>query len=75
MMAKLGILFLGLTVGGATFLAMGVACFLSIGQLQYQTLQARATQATEVHQVSTRAKNAPLMTDANRADLYAQLAP
>ena len=51
----------GLTVGGATFLAMGVACFLTIGQLQYQTLQARATQATEVHQVSTRAKNAPLM--------------
>ena len=75
MMSKLGVLFLGLTVGGATFLAMGVACFLTIGQLQYQTLQARATQATEVHQVSTRAKNAPLMADANRADLYAQLPP
>ena len=75
MMAKVGILFLGLTVGSATFLAMGVACFLTIAQLQYQTLQARATQATKAHQVSTRAKDAPLMADANRADLYAQLPP
>jgi hypothetical protein len=33
MMSKLGTLFLGLTVGGATFLAVGVACFVTIGQL------------------------------------------
>jgi len=76
MMSKLGILFLGLTVGGATFLAMGVACFVTIGQLQYQTLQARATQAAEGYQVSTRAKDAPLMVEADRAELqYVRLTP
>ena len=76
MMSKLGVLFLGLTVGGATFLAMGVACFVTISQLQYQTLQARATQATEPYQISTRAKDAPLMADANRAELqYVRLLP
>ena len=75
-MAKLGILFLGLTVGGATFLAMGVACFVTIGQLQYQTLQARATQAAEGYQVSTRAKDAPVVVEAGRAELqYARLMP
>jgi hypothetical protein len=75
-MAKLGILFLGLTVGGATFLAMGVGCFLTIGQLQYQTLQARATQATEGYQVSTRAKDAPVVVEADRAELqYVRLTP
>ena len=76
MMAKLGILFLGLTVGGATFLAMGVACFVTIGQLQYQTLQARATQATEPYQVSTRAKDVPVAVEADRAELqYVRLMP
>jgi hypothetical protein len=55
---------------------MGVACFVTIGQLQYQTLQARATQATEPYQISTRAKDAPLMADANRAELqYVRLLP
>jgi hypothetical protein len=68
MMAKLGVLFLGLTVGGATFLAVGLVCFLTIGQLQYRTLQARATQATEPYQVSTRAKDAPVV-EADRAEL------
>ena len=76
MMSKLGVLFLGLTVGGATFLAMGVACFVTIGQLQYQTLQARATQATEPYQVSTRAKDTPVVVEADRAELrYARLMP
>ena len=75
-MTKLDICFLGLTVGGATFLAMGVACFLAIGQLQYQTLQARATQATEPYQVSTRAKDKSVMVKADRAELqYAGLMP
>ena len=76
MVAKLRICFLGLTVGGATFLAMGLVCFLTIGQLQYQTLQARATQAAEGYQVSTRAKDAPLMVEADRAELqYVRLTP
>ena len=76
MMAKLGVCFLGLTVGGATFLAMGVACFVTIGQLQYQTLQARATQATEPYQVSTRAKDVPVVVEADRAELqYVRLMP
>ena len=69
MMSKLGILFLGLTVGGATFLAVGLACFLTIGQLQYQTLQARATQAAEGYQVSTRAKDAPAVVETDRAEI------
>ena len=76
MMSKLGVLFLGLTVGGATFLAMGVACFVTISQLQYQTLQARATQATEPYQVSTRAKDAPVVVESDRAQLqYVRLLP
>jgi hypothetical protein len=68
-MSKLGTLFLGLTVGGATFLATGLACFLAIGQLQYQTLQARATQATEPYQISTRAKDAPVVVEGDRAEI------
>jgi hypothetical protein len=76
MMPKLGTLFLGLTVGGATFLAMGLVCFLTIGQLQYQTPQARATQATEPYQVSTRAKDAPAVVEGDRAELrYVRLMP
>ena len=75
-MAKLGISLLGLTVGGATFLAMGLVCFLTIGQLQYQTLQARATQATEPYQVSTRAKDAPVVVEGDRAEIqYVRLMP
>ena len=70
MPAKLGILFLGLTVGGATFLAVGFACFLTIAQLQYSTLQARGAQAAvEANQVSTRTKNAPVMASANGAEV------
>jgi hypothetical protein len=38
--------------------------------------QARATQAAEAYQVSSRAKNAPLTADPNMAELrYAQLTP
>jgi hypothetical protein len=48
---------------------MGVACFVTIGQLQYQTLQARATQAAEGYQVSTRAKDAPAVVEADRAEI------
>jgi hypothetical protein len=69
MMSKLGVLFLGLTVGGATFLATGLACFLTIDQLQYRNLQAQATQATEPYQVSTRAKDAPVVVEANQAEI------
>jgi hypothetical protein len=62
MLAKLNILFLGMTVGGATFLAVGFGSYVTIAQLQYSTLQARATQvAVEANQVSTRAKNPPVM--------------
>jgi CHASE3 domain sensor protein len=62
MPTKLGILFLGMSVGGATFLVAGFASYLTIAQLQYSTLQARATQvAVEANQVSTRAKNPPVM--------------
>jgi hypothetical protein len=75
-MMKLGICFLGLTVGGGTFLAMGVACFLTIGQLQYQTLQARAMQATNPYYVSNRAKDTLVVVEADRAELqYAGLMP
>jgi hypothetical protein len=69
MMSKLGTLFLGLTVGGATFLAVGLVCFLTIGGLQYRTLQARATQAAEGYQVSTRAKDAPAVVEADQAEI------
>jgi len=36
MMSKLGVLFLGLTVGGATFLAAGLVCFRRTSQF-YET--------------------------------------
>jgi hypothetical protein len=78
MPAKLtiGTLFLGITVGSATFLVAGFALFLAIGQLQYRTIQARATQAaTEVHQVSIRAKNAPVMFDTNDRRSVVSIAP
>jgi hypothetical protein len=76
MVTKLQIFFLGLTVGGATFLATGLASFLTISQLQYSTLQARATQAIEASRVSIRAKDAPLMVETDRAELrYVSLAP
>jgi hypothetical protein len=70
MPAKFGIFFLGVTVGGAAFLTAGLAFFLTITQLQSSTMQARATQAAvEANQVSTRAKNAPVMVDAERYKL------
>jgi hypothetical protein len=73
---SIGTLFLGVTVGGATFLVAGFALFLAIGQLRYRTIQARATQAAaEVHQASIRAKNAPVMFDTNDQRLLVSIAP
>ena len=64
MPTKLGIFFLGIAVGGVTFLVAGFAFSLMITQLQYATIQARATQAiVEANQVSTRTKNAPVMAE------------
>ena len=68
MPAKLGIFFLGVTVGGATFLVAGFALFLTIAQLQYSTLEAHVARAIEGTQVSTTAKNALVMSDANRPE-------
>ena len=68
MRTQLGILFLGMMVGGTTFLVVGLASYLTIAQLQYSTLEARVTQATvAANQFSTRAKNAPVMAVANGA--------
>jgi hypothetical protein len=74
MPAKLGILFLGVTVGGVTFLMTAFACSLVIAQLQYSTLQTRVAQAAvEANQVSIRAKDAPIKTGANEAQLRYEL--
>jgi hypothetical protein len=62
MPTKLGIFFLGIAVGGVTFMVTGFAFFLTVTQVQYATMQARATQAfIEANQTSTRAKNAPVL--------------
>ena len=58
MPAKLRTVFLGMTVGGATFLVAGFALDVTIAKVQYATLQARSTQAfIEANQSSTRAKD------------------
>jgi hypothetical protein len=73
---SIGTLFLGMSVGGATFLVAGFALFLAIGQLQDRTIQARATQAAaEVHQVSIQPKNAPAMFDTNDRRSLVSIAP
>jgi len=65
MPAKLGTFFLGMSVGGATFLAVGFACYVTIAQVQYSTMQARATQAAhEANQTSTGAKSVPVLANA-----------
>jgi hypothetical protein len=70
MCGKLGILFLGMTFGGATFLVAGFALSLMIAKLQYSTLEARVAQAVvEANQVSIRAKDAPVMVNAERYKL------
>jgi hypothetical protein len=62
MPAKLAIWFLSVTVGGATFLVASFACSLIIAQVQYSTLESRvARAATAADQVSTRAKDAPVI--------------
>lgn len=48
MPTKLGTAFLGMMVGGSTFLITGFAVFLAISQLQYRGLEARVTQASGV---------------------------
>ena len=68
MPAKLRILFLGMSVGGATFLAAGFAYYVTIAQVQYSTMQARVTQAAqEANQTSTRAKSVPVLANAEAA--------
>lgn len=58
MRTQLGILFLGMMVGGTTFLVIGLASYLTIAQLQYRTLEARTTQVVvAANQFSTRAKS------------------
>jgi hypothetical protein len=47
-MPKLGTAFLGMMVGGSTFLITAFAVFLAISQLQYRGLEARVTQASGV---------------------------
>ena len=74
MLTRLGIFLIGLTVGGAAFLMTGLASFLLVSQLQYATLQARATQAAEMDQDSTRMKN-PVVADNVIQVHYAQVAP
>ena len=75
MPAKFGVFFLGMSVGGATFLVAGFAFSLMIAQLQYSTLEARVARAVaEANQVSTRAKNAPAMADANGTQLRYEVA-
>ena len=73
MLTRLGIFLIGLTVGGAAFLMTGLASFLLVSQIQYATLQARATQAAEMDQVSTRMKN-PVLADNVVQMHYAQVA-
>ena len=70
MAKKLGIFFLGLSVGGVTFLVAGFAFSLMIAQLQYITLEAQVAQAVaQANQVSIRAKDAPVMVSAERYEL------
>jgi len=70
MPTKIGIFFLGLSVGGATFLVAGFAFSLMIAQLQYGTLEARVAGAmAEANQVSIRAKDPPVMVSAERYEL------
>jgi hypothetical protein len=70
MARKLGIFFLGLSVGGATFLVAGFAFSLMIAQLKYGTLEARVARAVpEANQVSIRAKDSPVMVNAERYEL------
>jgi hypothetical protein len=59
MLTKLGILFIGLTVGGAAFLMTGLAAFLLVSQIQDATLLAQATQPVQPNQVL--ASNRPVI--------------
>ena len=64
MPTKIGIFFLGMSMGGATFLVAGFALSMMITQLQYGTLEARIVRAVvEADQVSIRAKDAPVIAN------------
>ena len=74
MRARLSILFLGMTMGGAAFLAAGFACSLIITQVQYSALDARVARAViAADQVSTRAKNASVVAGRNEAFMQYEL--
>jgi hypothetical protein len=74
MPARLSILFLGMTMGGAAFLTAGFACSLIIEQVQYSALDTRVARAViATDQVSTRAKNAAVVTHANEAQVQYEL--
>jgi hypothetical protein len=51
MPTKLGLAFLGMTVGGATFLIAGFAVFLTISQVQQRVIEARGPAATQASPV------------------------
>jgi hypothetical protein len=74
MSAKLRVFFLGMSMGGATFLVAGFALSMMITQLQYGTLEARiARAAVEADQVSTRAKDAPVIAESNGGQVRYEL--
>jgi hypothetical protein len=65
MPARLSILFLGVTIGGTAFLEAGFACSLIIAKVQYSTLETRVARAAmAADQISTRAKDAPVIRQA-----------
>ena len=51
MPTKLGLAFLGMTVGGAIFLIAGFAVFLTISQVQQRVIEARGPAATQASPV------------------------
>jgi hypothetical protein len=74
MPAKLGILFLGMTAGGATFLVAGFVCSLIIAQIQYSTLETRVARAVvAANQVSARAKDASILSNGKEAQARYEL--
>ena len=51
MLTRLGLVFIGMTVGGAAFLMTGLAAFLLVSQIQDATLLAQAKQPVQPNQV------------------------
>jgi hypothetical protein len=74
MSARLSTLFLGMTMGGAAFLAAGFACSLIIEQVQYRALDTRVARAViAADQVSIGAKNAAVVAHVNEAQVQYEL--